>query len=158
MSFVIFMSFHISIFYKIKLVYHVWIILEFFSFLNISAMKKCSYLYHYYPMIKIHLYQVYFNTSCHWHISMSCLIRFHVNMLIVRKIVNKGVHVSENGKMILHSTCENNYDGVIMILFIISSISFFTFPNHVFCSKTHEFVQIYMISCNYKNIMWKLYV
>jgi hypothetical protein len=91
--------------------------------------------YHYYPLIKIHLYQGYFNTSYHWHMKMSCLFRFHVDMLIIQKIVNKGVHVSENGKMLLHSTCENNYDGIIMILFIVNSISFFTFPNHFFVPK-----------------------
>jgi hypothetical protein len=101
--------------------------------------EKINYLlhvasYHYYHLIKIHLYQGYFNTSYHWHMNMSCLDRFHVDML-VQKIVNKGVHVNENGEMLLHSTCENNYDGVIMILFIVNSISFFTFSNHFLIPK-----------------------
>ncbi len=67
---------------------------------------------------------------------------------IVQKIINKRIDIyakSKNEKMLLHLTCENNCDGVILILFISLNL-LFTFHNFFFwCVKDHEFVQICMI-------------
>jgi hypothetical protein len=41
--------------------------------------------YHYYPLTKIHLYQGYFNMSCHKHKNMCCQIKLHVDMLTLFK-------------------------------------------------------------------------
>jgi hypothetical protein len=60
-------------------------------FLIFSMQKKKIYFllhiasYHYYPLVKTHLYQGYFNILYYWHMSMCCLIRLHVNMLTLFK-------------------------------------------------------------------------
>ncbi len=43
--------------------------------------------YHFYPFVKLHLYQSYFNMSCHSHMNMRCLFWFHMNMLTLFKIL-----------------------------------------------------------------------
>jgi hypothetical protein len=46
--------------------------------------------YHYYPLVKTHLYQGYFNMLCYWHMNVCYLIRLHVNMLtLFKKLLTK---------------------------------------------------------------------
>jgi hypothetical protein len=70
------------------------------------------------------------------HVLNNLTSRVYVD--IVQKIVNKGVHInakSKNEKMLLHLTCGNNCDGVILILFIGLSLSSFFFTTFFLVSK-----------------------
>jgi len=54
-----------------------------------------------------------------------CLIISHVHM--VQKIVNKKTNVNakrENGEMPLNLTCENNFNGVISIVYMVLNFLF----------------------------------
>jgi hypothetical protein len=59
--------------------------------------------YHRYPLVKIHLYQGYFNMSHHWHMNMCCLIKLHENILTLFKGLSTNeqmwIQKGENGKM-----------------------------------------------------------
>jgi hypothetical protein len=89
--------------------------------------------YHYYLLAKIHLYQSYFNMSCHWHMNMCYLIRFYVDMLTLFNILltNEQIPMSKvsiYGKCLCILECENNHYGVGLILFIVFNL-IFTYPN-----------------------------
>jgi hypothetical protein len=98
-------------------------------------------------LLKIHLYQGYFNMSCHWHMNTYYLFRFHVNVLtfVKRLLTKKNVNAKgENGKCLLHLTCGNNYDGFtsrLCMVFNFLFTSFLGFINH----KLYKFVWILTI-------------
>jgi hypothetical protein len=51
--------------------------------------------------------------------------------------------ISKNGKMLLHLACGNNYNGTILILFMVFNLffSFSCFIDH----KLHKFVSFFVI-------------
>ncbi len=52
-----------------------------------------------------------------------------------------------DGQMPLHLVCINNHDVGVLILFMVLNLLFASLA--LFGFKDHEFVQIYMIFCNY---------
>ncbi len=63
--------------------------------LVLLQIRRISYMlhiasYHYYLLAKIHLYQSYFNMSCHWHMNICYLIRLYVDMFFQTQNKNKG--------------------------------------------------------------------
>jgi hypothetical protein len=74
---------------------NIWFFLIFSMLLVFVQIRKFYFLshiasYHYYPLVKTHLYQGYFNMLCYWHMSMCCLIKLHVNMLTwFKKLLTK---------------------------------------------------------------------
>ncbi len=69
---------------------NIWLFL-IFSILWVLVQKKRIYFllhitsYQYYPLVKTHLYEGYFNMLYYRHMSMCCLIRLHVNMFTLFK-------------------------------------------------------------------------
>jgi len=84
--------------------------------------------HHYYPLVKIHLYQNYFNASCHWYMNMYCLIKLCVNMLTLFKRLliedQMSMQKMKMEKCLLHLACENNHDKIISILCIVPNFLF----------------------------------
>jgi hypothetical protein len=94
-------------------------------------------------LLKIHLYQVYLNMSCHRHMNIYYLFRFHVNILtLVKRLLTKkqmSMQKVTMEKCLLHLTCGNNYDGLtsrLCMVFNFLFISFLGFINH----KIYKFV------------------
>jgi hypothetical protein len=56
-----------------------------------------------------------------------------------------------DGKMLLHSACIDNHDVGVLVLFMVLNLLFTSLA--LFGFKDHEFIQIYIIFCNYVNIM-----
>jgi hypothetical protein len=90
-------------------------------------------------LFKIHLYHGYFNMSCHWHMNIYYLFRFHVNILtFVKKLLTKKQMSMQKmimEKCLLHLTCGNNYDGFtsgLCMVFNFLYTSFLGFINHKF--------------------------
>jgi hypothetical protein len=77
---------------------------------------------------KSHLYQSYFNMSCHGHIWLCHLIRVHVDMLtLLKRLLTKKQMSMQNVRMekcLLHLACVNNYEGIILILCMILNLLF----------------------------------
>jgi len=74
---------------------NIFIFLIFSMLLVLVQIRKICFFshvtsYHYYPLVKTHLYQGYFNMLCYWHMTMCCLIRLRVNMLtLFKKLLTK---------------------------------------------------------------------
>jgi hypothetical protein len=77
--------------------------------------------------------------------SMCCLIKLHVNMLTLfnRLLTKEHISIQKVGMEIcyLHLACENNHDGIILILCMIFNHLFiyFCFINH----KLYKFVCVF---------------
>jgi len=84
--------------------------------------------YHHYHLVKIHLYQGYFNMSSHLHMNMCCLIKLHVDILTLFKGLSTNEQMSmqkvKMEKWLLHFTCRNNHDGVVSILCMMFNLLF----------------------------------
>jgi hypothetical protein len=95
--------FHLKSIWKFFLIHKgICYFLVFFYVFSPCAKRKIYCMlhiatFHYYLLTKIHLYHV--NMSCHWHMDICCLIRFHVNMLtkVVQEIINKNVDANAKG-------------------------------------------------------------
>ncbi len=102
--------------------------------------------YHRYPLVKIHLYQGYFNMSHHWHMNMCCLIKLHENILTLFKGLSTNEQMSiqkvKMEKWLLHFTCGNNHDGVVSILCMMCNLLFTSFfPSYIInCIKLCDFL------------------
>jgi hypothetical protein len=48
-------------------------------------MSHIASYHYYYSFAKIHSYQSYFNMSSHWHMNISYLVKFHVDMMTLFK-------------------------------------------------------------------------
>jgi hypothetical protein len=96
---------------------NIWFFLIFLMILVFVQIRNLFILshiasYHYYRLVKIHLYQGYFNMLCYWHLSMCCLIRLHVNMLTWFKIINKEINANAkhmNTKMHMETTIMESF-------------------------------------------------
>jgi hypothetical protein len=129
MSFVIFMSFHVSTSYRNELLsFTSWTFGEFvFSLFWYKQEFITCYRLHHIIIILWHKF-IYFNVTCHWHMNMCCLIRLHVDMLtFFKKLSTKEQMSMQKGTIeicLLYLPCGNNHDGIIPILCMVFNLLF----------------------------------
>jgi hypothetical protein len=115
---------------------------------NLLHIIHCTISF-YYPLAEIHLYQSYFNMSCHWHIWTCVASCGYVD--IVQKIVNKGANVNakgENGKFSFAFNMWKHSWWIVSILCNDTQSSLY----FIFCYMNHKLYKFVWCLA----IMWKL--